>query len=114
MTAGELKFALLVENVLNHIPQAEYRQLIVETLIVLTLLADAPRVKFLCDNLDVDSVLLRASDMFYQDEVSERRGQRFVTFVCVQRCRPVCKFIFMRNKQLISSCCSRTVKTRLS
>lgn len=74
MTPGELKFALLVENVLNHIPQAEYRQLVVETLIVLTLLADAPRVKFLSDNLNVDSVLLCASDLFHKDEVSFGKG----------------------------------------
>ena len=30
MTAGELKFALEVETVLNTIPQPEYRQLVVE------------------------------------------------------------------------------------
>ena len=69
MTRGELKFALLVENVLKHIPQPEYRQLVVETVIVLTLLADAPNVRFLSDNLNVDRVLLKASDLFYDDEV---------------------------------------------
>ncbi|XP_076810567.1 phosphorylase b kinase regulatory subunit alpha, liver isoform-like isoform X2 [Clavelina lepadiformis] len=71
MTRGELKFALLVENVLNHIPQPEYRQLVVETVIVLTLLADAPNVRFLSDNLNVDRVLLKASDLFYDDEVAD-------------------------------------------
>nr|XP_026696670.1 phosphorylase b kinase regulatory subunit alpha, liver isoform-like isoform X2 [Ciona intestinalis] len=68
MTQGEIKFALLVENVLNHIPQPEYRQLVVETLVVLTLLAETPRVKFLSDNINVDRVLVTASDMFCQDE----------------------------------------------
>uniref|UniRef100_H2YMY6 Phosphorylase b kinase regulatory subunit n=1 Tax=Ciona savignyi TaxID=51511 RepID=H2YMY6_CIOSA len=68
MTPGEIKFALLVENVLNHIPQPEYRQLVVEVLVVLALLAETPRVRFLSDNINVDRVLVKASDMFYQDE----------------------------------------------
>lgn len=34
MTAGELKFALEVETVLNTIPQPEYRQLVVEVSLV--------------------------------------------------------------------------------
>ncbi|PSN48873.1 putative phosphorylase b kinase regulatory subunit alpha [Blattella germanica] len=40
MTPGELKFALAVETVLNSIPQPEYRQLIVEALMVLTLVTE--------------------------------------------------------------------------
>ena len=40
MTSNELKFALSVETVLNSIPQPEYKQLIVECLIVLTLLPE--------------------------------------------------------------------------
>uniref|UniRef100_H2YMZ0 Phosphorylase b kinase regulatory subunit n=1 Tax=Ciona savignyi TaxID=51511 RepID=H2YMZ0_CIOSA len=71
MTPGEIKFALLVENVLNHIPQPEYRQLVVEVLVVLALLAETPRVRFLSDNINVDRVLVKASDMFYQDEMSD-------------------------------------------
>uniref|UniRef100_H2YMZ5 Phosphorylase b kinase regulatory subunit n=1 Tax=Ciona savignyi TaxID=51511 RepID=H2YMZ5_CIOSA len=72
MTPGEIKFALLVENVLNHIPQPEYRQLVVEVLVVLALLAETPRVRFLSDNINVDRVLVKASDMFYQDEVNDQ------------------------------------------
>nr|CAD7453579.1 unnamed protein product [Timema tahoe] len=40
MTPGELKFALAVETALNAIPQPEYRQLIVEALMVLTLVSE--------------------------------------------------------------------------
>ncbi|CAG0907513.1 unnamed protein product [Cyprideis torosa] len=40
MTAGELKFALHVETVLNTIPQPEYRQLMVEAMMVLMILVD--------------------------------------------------------------------------
>ena len=36
MTSGELKFALQVETVLNAIPQPEYRQLMVEAMVILT------------------------------------------------------------------------------
>ena len=34
MTKREIKFALMVEAVLNRIPEPEYRQLLVEALIV--------------------------------------------------------------------------------
>ncbi|KAF3832844.1 hypothetical protein F7725_026509 [Dissostichus mawsoni] len=46
MTEGEIKFAVQVESVLNHVPQPEYRQLLVETMMVLGLVAD----------VDVDSI----------------------------------------------------------
>lgn len=71
MTEGELKFALLVENVLNHIPQPEYRQLIVETMVILSLIANAQGVPFLNDNIRVDQILVKASDLFYDDMVSQ-------------------------------------------
>lgn len=70
MTPGELKFALLVENVLNHIPQPEYRQLVVETLVILTLFDNAPGIPFFKDNIRVDQVLIKASDLFHDDLVS--------------------------------------------
>uniref|UniRef100_A0A672LIF8 Phosphorylase b kinase regulatory subunit n=1 Tax=Sinocyclocheilus grahami TaxID=75366 RepID=A0A672LIF8_SINGR len=40
MTPGEIKFALHVETVLNRISQPEYRQLLVEAILVLTMLAE--------------------------------------------------------------------------
>uniref|UniRef100_A0A4W3HC02 Phosphorylase b kinase regulatory subunit n=1 Tax=Callorhinchus milii TaxID=7868 RepID=A0A4W3HC02_CALMI len=40
MTPGEIKFAVQVETVLNRVSQPEYRQLLVEAILVLTLLAD--------------------------------------------------------------------------
>nr|XP_039256561.1 phosphorylase b kinase regulatory subunit alpha, skeletal muscle isoform-like isoform X2 [Styela clava] len=71
MTEGELKFALLVENVLNHIPQPEYRQLIVETMVILSLIANAQGLPFLNDNIRVDQILIKASDLFYDDMVKQ-------------------------------------------
>ena len=38
MTSGEIKFALQVEMVLNRIPQPEYRQLMVEGMMVLIMI----------------------------------------------------------------------------
>lgn len=69
MTPGELKFALLVENVLNHIPQPEYRQLIVETMVILSLISDAEGIPFLSDNIRVDQILNKADELFYEDLV---------------------------------------------
>ncbi|XP_054829162.1 phosphorylase b kinase regulatory subunit alpha, liver isoform isoform X4 [Eublepharis macularius] len=40
MTACEIKFAVHVESVLNHVPQPEYRQLLVEAILVLTVLSE--------------------------------------------------------------------------
>jgi len=45
MTSSELKFALLVENTLNGIPEPERRQMVVEALSVLSMLASF-QVKF--------------------------------------------------------------------
>lgn len=70
MTPGELKFALLVENVLNHIPQPEYRQLVVETMVILSLISDAEGIQFLSDNIRVDQILNKADELFYDDLVS--------------------------------------------
>lgn len=68
MTAGEIKFAVQVESVLNHVPQPEYRQLLVETLMVLGLVADVD-----VDNIGgiilVDRVLHLANDLFLSDQV---------------------------------------------
>uniref|UniRef100_A0A4W4ETA7 Phosphorylase b kinase regulatory subunit n=1 Tax=Electrophorus electricus TaxID=8005 RepID=A0A4W4ETA7_ELEEL len=40
MTPGEIKFVVHVETVLNCIPQPEYRQLLVETILVLTMMSE--------------------------------------------------------------------------
>ena len=40
MTSGEMKFALRVESVLNTVPEPEFRQLLVETLILLAMVVE--------------------------------------------------------------------------
>ena len=69
MTAGEMKFAVLVENIFNNIPQPEYRQLMVECLMVLTMLVDPFKTEYISENLDVDEIVQKANEIFYQQEV---------------------------------------------
>lgn len=69
MTPGELKFALAVETVLNTIPQPEYRQLIVEALMVLTLVAEYNVAPFLGGTIQIEYLVHRANELFLEDQV---------------------------------------------
>ena len=40
MTSGEMKFALVVESVLNSVPLPEYRQMLVEALCVVSMIVE--------------------------------------------------------------------------
>ncbi|CAG2224076.1 Phosphorylase b kinase regulatory subunit alpha, skeletal muscle isoform,Phosphorylase b kinase regulatory subunit alpha, liver isoform,Probable phosphorylase b kinase regulatory subunit alpha [Mytilus edulis] len=67
MTPGEFKFALRVETVLNTIPQPEYRQLMVEALIVLTMVSENEwSVKM--DEIHVDKLVHEANALFIKDQ----------------------------------------------
>lgn len=68
MTAGEIKFAVQVESVLNHVPQPEYRQLLVESVMVLGLVADVD-VESIGSIIYVDRILHLANDLFLTDQV---------------------------------------------
>lgn len=69
MTAGEIKFAVQVESVLNHVPQPEYRQLLVETVMVLGMIADVD-VDSIGGIIHVDRILHLANDLFVNDQKS--------------------------------------------
>lgn len=69
MTPGEIKFAVHVETVLNRIPQPEYRQLLVEAILVLTMLAEMD-IQSVGGVIQVERIVQMASDMFYNDQVS--------------------------------------------
>ncbi|KAG5886712.1 hypothetical protein JTB14_015776 [Gonioctena quinquepunctata] len=69
MTSGELKFALAVETVLNTIPQPEYRQLIVEALMVLTLVSEYNVVPSLGGIIQVEFLVHKANDLFLDDQM---------------------------------------------
>ena len=69
MTSGELKFALAVETVLNSIPQPEYRQLVVEALMVLTLVVEYKAVAHLGEMITVEHLVHKANQIFLEDQV---------------------------------------------
>ncbi|XP_071605373.1 phosphorylase b kinase regulatory subunit alpha, liver isoform isoform X2 [Heliangelus exortis] len=66
MTPCEIKFAVHVESVLNHVPQPEYRQLLVEAILVLTFLSDI-EVNSIGGIIHVDRILHVANDLFLQE-----------------------------------------------
>ncbi|KAL5012659.1 hypothetical protein ScPMuIL_011210 [Solemya velum] len=68
MTPGEFKFALQVEKVLNRIPQPEYRQLMVEALMVLTLLSENDWKLDLNQVIQVDRLVHEANKLFVTDQ----------------------------------------------
>ncbi|KAF7418647.1 hypothetical protein HZH68_001300 [Vespula germanica] len=69
MTPGELKFALAVETVLNTIPQPEYRQLVVEALMVLTLVTEHNAVASLGGLIAVEHLVHKANAIFLEDQM---------------------------------------------
>uniref|UniRef100_A0A3B5A8N1 Phosphorylase b kinase regulatory subunit n=1 Tax=Stegastes partitus TaxID=144197 RepID=A0A3B5A8N1_9TELE len=77
MTEGEIKFAVQVESVLNHVPQPEYRQLLVETVMVLGLVADV-EVDSIGGIIHVDRILHLANDLFFTDQKSQCASEYFL------------------------------------
>uniref|UniRef100_A0A8C6NPU0 Phosphorylase b kinase regulatory subunit n=1 Tax=Nothobranchius furzeri TaxID=105023 RepID=A0A8C6NPU0_NOTFU len=67
MTPGEIKFSVHVETVLNRVPQPEYRQLLVEAILVLTMLADVD-IPSIGSIIHVEKIVQQANDMFYKDQ----------------------------------------------
>lgn len=64
MTRSEIKFALIVEQMLNHIQTPEYRQLVVELLcIVSTILLRNPELMF-NQQLDLDVLIKEAAYIY--------------------------------------------------
>ncbi|KAM9327209.1 phosphorylase b kinase regulatory subunit alpha, skeletal muscle isoform [Gastrophryne carolinensis] len=67
MTPGELKFSAHVESVLNRVPQPEYRQLLVEAILVLTILADVD-VKSVGGIIHIEKIVHIANELFCQEQ----------------------------------------------
>lgn len=68
MTPCEIKFAVHVESVLNRVSQPEYRQLLVEAIMVLTLLSDT-EMDSIGGIIHVDQIVQLANQLFLQDQV---------------------------------------------
>ncbi|XP_031707085.1 phosphorylase b kinase regulatory subunit alpha, skeletal muscle isoform isoform X5 [Anarrhichthys ocellatus] len=67
MTPREIKFSVHVETVLNRVPQPEYRQLLVEAILVLTMLADVD-IPSIGSIIHVEKIVHLANDMFHKDQ----------------------------------------------
>ncbi|XP_068007944.1 phosphorylase b kinase regulatory subunit alpha, skeletal muscle isoform isoform X2 [Melanerpes formicivorus] len=67
MTPGEIKFAVHVESVLNRVPQPEYRQLLVEAILVLTMLVDV-EMHTIGSIIAVEKILHMANNLFYEEQ----------------------------------------------
>nr|BAE23380.1 unnamed protein product [Mus musculus] len=67
MTPGEIKFSVHVESVLNRVPQPEYRQLLVEAILVLTMLADI-EIHSIGSIIAVEKIVHIANDLFLQGQ----------------------------------------------
>nr|XP_033802021.1 phosphorylase b kinase regulatory subunit alpha, skeletal muscle isoform isoform X2 [Geotrypetes seraphini] len=67
MTPGEIKFSVHVESVLNRVPQPEYRQLLVEAILVLTMLADID-IQSIGGIIHVEKIVHMANDLFFFDQ----------------------------------------------
>ncbi|XP_044751763.1 probable phosphorylase b kinase regulatory subunit beta isoform X2 [Coccinella septempunctata] len=74
MTKSELSFSLLVEEMLNYIQLAEYRQIVVELLtIVSTILSRNPELIF-NQTLDLEQLVIDANLMYAKDNNLQENG----------------------------------------
>lgn len=71
MTPGELKFALKLERKLNSLPDPEYRQLVVEALLVFNLVMKSNGKALVSHNppLLVANIISTAQKLFLEDQV---------------------------------------------
>ena len=82
MTAEELKFALHVENVLNKLAHPEYRQLVVESLVMLGVInSNNSNVYLHTTNVDVCRLLHVANDMFAHKQVHILRNFVYIKII---------------------------------
>ena len=70
MTSGEMKFALEVESVLNTIPEPEFRQLLVEALIILCEAVVNKIVPSLLDEIiEIETIVHQSNQIFLKDQL---------------------------------------------
>ena len=70
MTEGEFKFALQVEMALNQLPEPEYRQLMVEAMMIVATLVENDNCKICMDHfIHVQDIVQEANRIFIADQV---------------------------------------------
>ncbi len=96
MTKEELKFALLVEEALNRIPEPEYRQLIVEACMLMTLLEEQIPKFSLQQIVVIDNIVEIANDLFLTEQVLDN-GDATLCCAVGKRCpgaRQICEHFY--------------------
>ncbi|KFQ04024.1 Phosphorylase b kinase regulatory subunit beta, partial [Leptosomus discolor] len=79
MTMYEMNFSLLVEDMLQNIDQPEYRQIIVELLMVISVILERnPELEFQ-DKVDLDKVVQEAFHDFQKDHSSPKGAEKQVS-----------------------------------
>lgn len=96
MTKEELKFALLVEEALNRISEPEYRQLIVEACMLMTLLAEQTPTFYLNEIVIIDRIVELANDLFLTEQIEEN-GDATLCCAIGKKCsgsRQICEHFY--------------------
>jgi phosphorylase kinase alpha/beta subunit len=96
MTKEELKFALLVEEALNRIPEPEYRQLIAEAVMIMIMLSESEPNFYLNEIIVIDSIVERANDIFLNEQV-KYNGDATLCCAIGKRCpgaRQICEHFY--------------------
>ena len=105
MTDGEMKFALQVEMVLNRIPQPEYRQLMVEAMMVLCLIVehDSGKTQW-AESIQVDRIVHLANDIFIDEQVC---GNPLCASLHILKLLCICLRIMMKVMTFCITCVKR-------
>jgi phosphorylase kinase alpha/beta subunit len=94
MTTEEIKFALLVEEALNRIQAPEYRQLIVEATMLLTLLAQNETNFYINEIICIDNVVKIANKIFLDDQ-TKCNGDATLCCASFKNCSSACSICNM-------------------
>jgi phosphorylase kinase alpha/beta subunit len=96
MTKEELKFALLVEEALNRIPEPEYRQLVVEACMLVTMLSQSEPKFYLNEIINIDKIVEISNDLFLHDQI-KHNGDATLCCSIGKRClgaRQICEHFY--------------------
>jgi phosphorylase kinase alpha/beta subunit len=94
MTTEEIKFALLVEEALNRIQAPEYRQLIVEASMLLTLLAQNEANFYVNEIICIDKIVEMANRIFLDDQI-KYNGDAMLCCASLNNCSGACNICNM-------------------
>lgn len=94
MTTEEIKFSLLVEEALNLIQAPEYRQLIIEATMLLTLLAQNEMNFYINEIICIDKIVETANQLFLEDQL-KCNGDATLCCASLKSCSGACNICNM-------------------